>query len=244
MDELKNENVTEQPVAEEPVVEQRPSTKYGRTAYQQQMQEEQAAQGQPQQNQYQYWEGPQNPYQQNANQQSNERPYQQYQAQYEQPQYNAYSVYEEVKPAVKNLYAYILMGLVAATNVVNLIYNTIASRAYSMGETIEEIVDATLVIAQEPTMVVLTTISDFLFWGTVAFFVLDIIQLHRAGKKIGGAIAFAILLRPAYFIWRAHLLGQKKLVPIIYTIVVYLISFAQFGVLMSASVDMVMRTMY
>lgn len=222
MDELKNENVTEQPVVEEPVVEQRPSTKYGRTAYQQQMQEEQAAQGQPQQ--------------------ETERPYQQYQ-QY-QPQYNPYSIYEEAKPEVKNLYAYILMGLVAATNVVNFIYNVIASRAYSMGDTVEEVVNATLVIAQEPAMVVLTTISDIIFWGTVAFMVLDIIQLHKAGKKIGGAIAFAILLRPAYFIWRAHLLGQKKLVPILYAVVVYLISIAQFGVLMGASIEMVMRTMY
>lgn len=234
MDELKNENVTEQPVAEELVVEQRPSTKYGRTAYQQQMQEEQGVQEQPQKE-------TERPYQQYQQYQPQ---YEQYQPQYEQPQYNPYSIYEEAKPAVKNLYAYILMGLVAATNVVNFIYNMIASRAYSMGDTIEEIVDATLVIAQEPAMVVLTTINDILFWGTVAFVVLDIIQLHRAGKKIGGAIAFAILLRPAYFIWRAHLLGQKKLVPIIYAIVVYLISIAQFGVLMGASVDMVMRTMY
>lgn len=228
MEELKNENVTEQPVVEEPVVEQRPSTKYGRTAYQQQMQEELAANGQLNQEPAQ-----ENPYQQNDWQKS-----------YEQSQYNAYSIYEEAKPAVKNLYAYILMGLVAITNVVNFIYNVIASRAYSMGDTIEEIVNATLVIAQEPEMLVLTTLSDFLFWGTVAFVALDIIQLHKAGKKIGGAIAFAILLRPAYFIWRAHLLGQKKLVPILYAIVVYLISFAQFGVLMGASVDMVMRTMY
>lgn len=258
MDELKNENVTEQQVAEDAAVEQRPSTKYGRTAYQQQMQEEQAVQTQtepvqeqPQQNQYQYWEGPQNPYQQNANQQSNERPYQQYQQyqqsnqpQYEQPQYNAYTAYEEPKPEVKNVFAYILMALVALSVIVGFVVNVIVSQAYSMGNSLEEVVDATLVLSQQPTVLILSTITDVLFWITVALLVFDIIQLHKAGKKIGGAIAFAILLRPAYFIWRAHLLGQKKVMPIIYTIVVYLISFAQFAVLMSASMEMVMRTMY
>lgn len=217
MDELKNENVTEQQVAEDAAVEQRPSTKYGRTAYQQ-----------------------------NANQQSNERPYQQYQQyqQSNQPQYNAYTAYEEPKPEVKNVFAYILMALVALSVIVGFVVNVIVSQAYSMGNSLEEVVDATLVLSQQPTVLILSTITDVLFWITVALLVFDIIQLHKAGKKIGGAIAFAILLRPAYFIWRAHLLGQKKVMPIIYTIVVYLISFAQFAVLMSASMEMVMRTMY
>jgi len=139
---------------------------------------------------------------------------------------------------------YILMAVIAITQIVSFAVNVIASRAYSMGETIEEIIDATLLIAQEPSMLILSTISDLLFWITVVFMVLDIIQLYKAGKKIGGAIAFAIFLRPAYFIWRAHLLGQKKTVPIVYAVIVYMVSFAQYFVLMSASMDMVMRTMY
>jgi len=217
MEELKNENVTEPFVAEEAVVEQRPSTKYGRTAYQQQLQEEQAAQRQAS---------------------GYEQPYQQYQ------QYHAYTQYEEVKPEIKPVYAYVLMAVVALTQLISLAINTFVSKAYTMGETIEEIVDATLLIAQEPEMLVLSAISDILFWITVAFFVLDVIQLHKADKKIGGAIAFAILLRPAYFIWRAHLLGQKKLVSVIYAVAVYMISFAQYFVLFSAAMDMVMRSMY
>lgn len=226
MEELKNENVTEQTETEETVVEQRPSTKYGRTAYQQQMQEEQAAQGEPVQN-----------------------PYQQYQNQYNQDQYNqnaytAYTPYEEAASEVKNWQAYVLMVLVAITAVVNLVMNTMVAEAYNIGNTLEEVVDATLAISEQPIVLILSYASDLLFWATVVFLVLDIIQLHKAGKKITGAILFAIFLRPAYFIWRAHLLGQKKAPAIIFTVAVYLISIAQYGVLLSASMDMVMRTMY
>ena len=228
MEELKNENVTEQPVAEEPVVEQRPSTKYGRTAYQQQMQEEQ-----PQQEQ------------QNAYEQETVRPYQQYQqdSQSYQSQYSAYTPYEEQKPAVKNVLAYVLMVLVAVSMMIDLVASMMTANAFSMGDTLEEIMDATLLLAQEPAMLILSSVNDVLFWVTVGVLVFDIIQLHKAGKKIVGAILFAIFLRPAYFIWRAHLLGQKKAGAIIYTVVVYMVSFAQYYVALSASMDWVYRTM-
>jgi len=223
MEELKNENVTEQEVLEEPVIEQRPSTKYGRTAYQQQLKEEQAQ------------------VEQEAVQ-SNE--YQQNQSTYNQPQQNAYSIYEEAKPTVKDIYTYLIMVLVVLSTIVTFIINVILSEAYSMGNTLQEVVDATIAISQEPKVLLLSTASDVLFWLTVVFLVLDIMQLSRAGKKIGGAIVFAIFLRPAYFIWRAHLLGNKKTVPIIYAILVYMITFTQYYVLLSASMEMVMRTMY
>lgn len=250
MEELKNENVAEQTAVEEPAVEQRPSTKYGRTAYQQQLQEEQVAQNQakpvdnqPQQNNYQYWEGPQNPYQQSGNSQMGERPYQQYQNQYNQPQYQQYTPYQEVLPEVKNWPAYVAMVLVVISTALSFAVNTFLSQAYSMGNSLEEVIDATLALSEHPTVLVLSTISDVVFVATVAFLVFDIMRLHKAGKKIGGAIAFAILLRPIYFIWRAHLLGQKKVMSIVYAVLVYLITFAQFFVLLSASTEMVMRTM-
>lgn len=214
MEELKNENVTEQPGAEEHTPEQRPSTKYGRTAYQQQMQEEQG-------------EMEQKPYQWNT-----ERPY------------DTYAPYEEPKTEVKQAVGYILMVLVAVSSVVGLVYNSLLSRVYSMGDTLEEIVDVTITVSQEPVMVLLSTITDILFWAIVVCIIIDIIQLRKAGKNITGAILFAIFLRPAYFIWRAHLLAQKKLVPIIYAIAVYLIFIAQIGVILAASTEMVMRTMF
>ena len=160
-----------------------------------------------------------------------------------QPQYQQYTPYQEVLPEVKNWPAYVAMVLVVISTAVSFAVNTFLSQAYSMGNSLEEVIDATLALSEHPTALVLSTISDVVFIATVAFLVFDIMQLHRAGKKIGGAIAFAILLRPVYFIWRAHLLGQKKAMPIIYTVLVYMITFAQYFVLLSASTEMVMRTM-
>ena len=214
MEELKNENV----------VEQRPSTKYGRTAYQQQLQEKQAAQSEMQQNKEQPWEGLQNPYQSNANRQ--------------------YTAYQEVNPAIKKWPTHVLMVLVVLATILSFAVNVFLSKAYSMGNTLEEVVDATIALSQEPMVMVLTSISDLIFWMTVACLVIDIMQLNKVGKKIGGAIAFAIFLRPAYFIWRAYLLREKKVVPIIYAVIVYMVSFTQYYVLLSASMEMVMRTMY
>jgi len=226
MEELKNENEMGQTVAEEPVIEQRPSTKYGRTAYQQQMQEELAAQGELNAG--------------NTYQQSNW----QEQSSYSQQAYSAYTPYEREKPVVKKIFARVLMVVILLTQVLGIVFNTIASRAYSMGDTLKEIMDALMLIAQEPPMVVLSMISDVLFWVTVAFMILDIVQLRNAGKKITGAILFAIFLRPAYFIWRAHLLGEKKVIPIIYAVVSYIISIVQYAVVFFASMDMLMRTIY
>ena len=73
--------------------------------------------------------------------------------------------------------------------------------------------------------------------------VLDIVQLHKAGKKITGAILFAIFLRPAYFIWRAHLLGEKKTLPIVYAVGVYLLGFVEYGIAFEKAFEMVMRLM-
>ena len=226
MEDLKNENGMEQTVVEEPVIEQRPSTKYGRTAYQQQMQEELAAQGKL---------NDEDSYQQSNWQEQNS---------YSQQAYSAYTPYEREKPEVKKVFARVLMVVILLTQVLGIVFNTIASRAYSMGDTVEEIINALMLITQEPSMVILSVISDVLFWMTVAFMILDIIQLRNAGKKITGAILFAIFLRPAYFIWRAHLLEEKKVIPIIYAVVTYIIFITQYAVILFASMDMVMRTMY
>lgn len=215
MDELKKDNMQEQTEA---VTEQRPSTKYGRTAYQQAQEASQSD----------------TPLQrENMEQKQNDwQPYQ------------AYTTYEEVKPQIKQTIAYILMALVAVSGIVDFIYNALLSRVYSMGDTMEEIIDATLSFSQEPVMLALSTIKDIFFWAIIVCLVLDIVKLRKAGKKITGAILFAIFLRPAYFIWRAHLLGQKKLLPIIYAVAVYILKFAEWGVIVAASMEMVMRTMF
>ena len=228
MEELNKEELKEEIIKEEPVIEQRPSTKYGRTAYQQQLREEQeAAQKEAQINAYQEHVNAYEAYQQAAWEKQ-----------------SAYASYEEPRPAVRKTYAAILMVLVAISGIIAFISNIMAAEAYAMGNTLEEVMDAILVIASQPEYRVLTTISDTLFFAMVAFFIMDISQIRKAGKKTKGAILFAVFLRPAYFVWRAHLLGEKKIIPIIYAIIFYLVTFAEIYIVMQGAMEMVMRTMY
>ena len=55
----------------------------------------------------------------------------------------------------------------------------------------------------------------------IVFAVLDIVQINRHNYPIVGLVLFAILLRPAYYIWRCHLLKRKMMPAIIYTVVYY-----------------------
>lgn len=194
MEEMKNNQTDE-------VIEQRPSTKYGRTAYQEQLRREQLERG----------EQPVNTSQDDFRQT--------YDYQSQNPQ-SYYAAYQAKQAEVKNLYAYILMVLVACSAIINYMASMMTMEAFNLIESIE--IDAVLDLLMDSAgFTMLSYVGDMFFWVSVVFFVLDIMALHKAGKKIRGAILFAIFLRPAYFIWRAHLLGRKKVVPIIYTVCYY-----------------------
>lgn len=223
----KEETIKEETIKEEPAIEQRPSTKYGRTAYQQQLKEEQKAAQEAQINAYQEHVNAYQPYQESAWQNQ-----------------SSYVTYEESKPAVRKTYAIVLMVLIAISGIIAFVSNVMAAEAYAMGDTLEEVMDAILVIASQPIYRMLTTISDTVFFAMVGFFIMDISQIRKAGKQTKGAILFAIFLRPAYFIWRAHLLGEKKTIPIIYMVIFYMITFAEIYIVMQGAMEMVMRTMY
>ena len=203
MEEMKNNQTDE-------VVEQRPSTKYGRTAYQEQLRQEQLQKEQQEGVKQTYSNStipPQSEFEQNHA----------YQTLYTQQPYTAY---QEQKAEVKNLFAYILMILIAGSAIVNYMASMMTMEAFNQVQSMD--INAVLDILIASTgFTMLSYIGDMFFWVSVVFFVLDIMALYKAGKKIVGAILFAILLRPAYFIWRAHLLGQKKVVPIIYTVCYY-----------------------
>lgn len=229
MEELRNENNEEQIISEEPIIEQRPSTKYGRTAYQQQLQEEERLRKEQEKAQ---------PYQSEEYQ---ERKYYSFDAE-KLYQHEDWKRLEN--PTLKNVYVKILMVLIAISSVIAFVSNVMASKAYEMGNTLEEVMDAILEIASQPNYQVLTTISDCVFFVTVGLLILDISQVKRAGKSTKGMILFAIFFRPAYFIWRAHLLGERKTVPILYAVSVYAITAVEFWIVMQGAMDMVMRTMY
>lgn len=228
MEELRNENNEEQIISEEPVIEQRPSTKYGRTAYQQQLQEEERL----------------------KKEQESSQTYQSKEYQEKKDFFDAERLYQQEKwqnlqtPALKNSYVRILMVLVAISGVIAFISNVMAAKAYEMGNTLEEVMDAILEIASQPNYQMLTTISDCVFFVMIGLFILDISQVKRAGKSTKGMILFAIFFRPAYFVWRAHLLGERKTVPILYAVGVYGIMAVEFWIIMQGAMDMVMRTMY
>lgn len=65
----------------------------------------------------------------------------------------------------------------------------------------------------------LSMLSSILFIAYVIFVVLDIVAVHKGNYKILGLILFAIFLNPGYYIWRAYILGRKKAIPVIYTVV-------------------------
>ena len=192
MDELKKEQAEE-------VMEQRPSTKYGRTAYQEQLRKEQEALGngvndfgQSAPNEEQSW----------------------------QRQSQNYAAYEVPKPVINNTFSRILMVLIAITAIINCVASVMCFDVFAQLQTIDamEVMDE---LAKSREFAMISYAGDFVFWTTIVVFVLDLMVLYRAEYKITGAILFAILLRPVYFIWRAHLLGQKKLAAILYAVGYY-----------------------
>ena len=268
MDEFNNQNVNPESQPEENITadavqqtsaeaqtntnseyEQRPSQKYGRTAYQQQMQEQQRQyEGvRYEQSNQQYGS---NPYGQ-PNQQYGSNPYQQPNQQYggnqyQQPYWNQGAT-QPAHGTVKDIFCYIvliatLLGTV--TSYFSLKFEIDIINAMSTTNMYSAIEDLT----SSPGYSVLSTCANILTLATIVFVVLDIIQIQKANYKITGLILFAIFLRPAYWIWRAHVLGQKKTVPIIYAIVVYGIQFVQFiwafVQIYSAMWDIMMPLMY
>lgn len=225
--------------AVEEVIEQRPSTKYGRTAYQQQMQAEQEVAGaanqecvmREQTGNAQSW---QSPYQQNMNKQ---------QDMYQQSTYQNYTMYQDEKPEIRAIFASILMGLVGISAIISFVLTYITTGAYEVAVDMDTLLESIIEISAQPVYSMISSINMVISWAIIAFLVMDIMQLYRAQIKITGAILFAIFLRPAYFIWRAHLLKQKKILPIIFAVSVYLLFFLEIVLAFMGAFEMVMRTM-
>lgn len=211
------------------VIEQRPSKKYGRTAYQEQLRREQQKNEQeaagkengtmPQQEFYQTQQmesnGWQNSYAQNR---------------YQMEAKQSNPVSEEAKAAVKNTFCYILMALMAASSLIMFFMSGFVLDGFiELGALdIEGLFE---LLGDSGLYVVLSYLGDMLMWLIVIFLILDIIGLHKANYRITGAILFALFLRPLYFIWRAHLLGKKKMGGILYALCYYGFCILQYALL-------------
>lgn len=68
------------------------------------------------------------------------------------------------------------------------------------------------------TMNIVSLFSNLLMILFIVFVILDIVKINQQKYKITGLILFAVFFNPGYYIWRAHILGRKKTIPIIYTV--------------------------
>jgi len=64
----------------------------------------------------------------------------------------------------------------------------------------------------------LSGISSLISLAMTVFFILDIAQIYKSRYNIVGLILFAILCKPGYFLWRAHILRRPKTGAVAYTI--------------------------
>ncbi len=223
--------------------EQRPSQLYGRTAYQQQN-----AQNQPNGNAYGYQNnnpyGSQNIYQnnnpygnqngyQNNNPYGNQNGYQNNpygnqngyqnnnQNYYNNPNGSFNRAYGNPNGKVSNVFCYILLVIMPLANIVsilmyNMVFNLMEGLSYADFET--EYMQKVMQLSGEPAYLLLAMLTYALGIGYIVFVILDIVKIHKQQYKITGLILFAIFLKPGYYIWRAHVLGEKKTIPVIYTI--------------------------
>ena len=131
-----------------------------------------------------------------------------------------FTSYEAPTVVIKNTRVYAIMVLVGITFIINCIVSMMTMDVFSQLATLD-VMDVMESLSRSPGYIILAYVGDAIFWITAVLIIWDIITLRKAGKKILGAILFGILLRPAYGIWRAHLLGQKKWPAVAYTVIYY-----------------------
>ena len=194
--------------------EQRPSQLYGRTAYQQQNAQNQVntqnanPYGNPNgyQNNYNNQYGNPNGYQNNYNNQYN------YQNNYQK---------QPVHGKVSDIFCYFLLVIMPLSNVVSIVlYNMVFKlmEGLSYEAFYDEYMEKILELSTQPMYLTLSLLTYGLGIGFIVFAILDIVKVYRQNYKITGLILFAIFLKPGYFLWRAHVLGRKKTLPVLYTI--------------------------
>lgn len=194
-----------------------PNDYYGQNnqGYQQNGYYGQNAQGY-QQNGY-YGQNPQG-YQQNGYYEQNPQGYQQNGYYGQNPQgYQQYGYYGQnmVQGTVKNLYNGILMILYPISFIISVI---MVQQTFKMMDFESLMTGNYLAITSTGWYSTLSGISSLLSLAMTLFFILDIAQIYKSRYNIVGLILFAILCKPGYFLWRAHILRRPKNGAIAYTI--------------------------
>lgn len=151
-----------------------------------------------------------------SQQQSYGQPNYSQQPNYGQPNAGGYyNVPEPQHGPVTNVFCYILLVIMPLRIILAMIYmgKMFSSMTYysvMSGRYMSEMLSGGYLI--------MSGVSSLLSIAFLVFIIVDIVMVHKQNYKITGLILFAIFLNPGYYIWRAHILGQKMIVPIIYTV--------------------------
>lgn len=158
---------------------------------------------------------------------NNEQYYGQYYGRqpYDNPQY-AYGQ-PPMKEPVTNIFYYILMaltaasaiiGIIAATNLVGILFSAATFDSIT-GQDLASLYSSMMYyFYNAPGYSAYSMLSSLLGFAIFAVSIIDIIQVHKKRYPILGLVLFTILFKPGYFIWRAYVLKQKKLIPILFTV--------------------------
>ena len=163
---------------------------------------------------------------------NNEQPYGYYG---QQPYANPQAAWQQTRPApepVSNIFYYIMMALFALSAIIsifaasNLITTTFSSMDFDSvaGQDYLSLYSYMMdSFTGIPGYSVYSTLSSLLGLAVLVFAIIDIVHVHKKGYPILGMILFTIFCKPGYFIWRAYVVKQKKLVPVLYTVAYVLI---------------------
>ncbi len=165
---------------------------------------------------------------------------QQYYGYGQQPYANPQAAFrpaEPVREPVTNTFCYLLMALTAISAIIGiiaakgLITNMFSSIDFNSiaGEDFASVYSSMMYsFANAPGYSAYSVLSSLLGFAGIIVAIIDIVHVHKNGYPILGLILFTIFCRPAYFIWRAYVLKQKKTIPVLYLvgyIVLYLVYF-------------------
>lgn len=237
--------------------EQKPSQLYGRTAYQEQMRREQMQQEQVNQNYNPY--GAPN-YNQgynpngapNYNQGYNpygapnyNQGYNPYGNPYGNPYANSYQgVYEQTKAPVSNTFAIVLMAIFGLRCLLTLVQSWMTVDFIQYASDIYELeAMLTSISVNYPEYTAISLVISLASIAFYSFAIADIYKINKAGYKVTGLILFTILFPIGYFIWRAHLLKQKKTGAIIFTVIAGIFMMVEFAVIFGTVFQVVLQSM-
>ena len=148
--------------------------------------------------------------------------------------YNNGQYYGQPQPVstpVTNAFFYTLMALTAISAFMTVSFTTALIRALATGAFLSpstpDIISGSYiamynylinVMANSPAYSFYSVLSSALSFAILAISIVDIVLVHKKGYPCLGLVLFAIFFKPGYFIWRAHIVHQRKLIPVMFTV--------------------------